>query len=298
MRIPKKVTPAKAAANKRNAANSTGPKSERGKFFASQNAITLGIFSRDMLLPGESEKEFKALRRETISSYCPVGAGELRRVEKLVWHEWRCRRLRLAETAMVARGLADHEPASETAASTHAPKYQQAVATLSKLEQIEEQINSEGTVSEKNQDWLRTLAYHDEVKFFLDAIKIVQSVDRAQGTSPNPAMPSAGESQQSTSTANAAPTTAGGEFTREFLLDNLNSVKQIFQEQQLRHGEHMMRRVGAERNALLVPQEADLARLIRYEDHIVRKSDRDELALERMQRFRRGEEVPPPSARF
>ena len=39
-----------------------------------------------------------------------------------------------------------------------APKYQQAAADLKKLEEIEEQIKSEGTVREKNQDWLRSEA--------------------------------------------------------------------------------------------------------------------------------------------
>lgn len=298
MKIPKKVTPKKAAANQRNAQKSTGPKSEQGKSSSSQNAIIHGIFGPDTLLPGESERELQQLWSETISSYCPVVSGELRRVEKLVWHEWRGRRHRRAETALLAKHLADHEPASEIAASTHAPKYQQAAADLKKLKEIEEQIKSEGTVREKNQDWLRTLAYHDEVKFLLHAIKIVQSVERAQGTSPNPAMPGAVESQPPTSTTSAVPTTAGGEFTRDLLLGILNSVKQVFQEQQLRHGEHMIRRAEAERNALLVPQEAELNRLMRYEKHLSGLYDRDELALERMQRLRRGEEVPPPPARF
>jgi hypothetical protein len=48
----------------------------------------------------------------------------------------------------------------------------------------------------------------------------------------------------------------------------------------------------------LVPQEADLDRLMRYEKHLSGQYDRDELALERMQRLRRGEDVPAPPARF
>lgn len=56
MRTPKKVTPRKAAANKRNAARSNGPKSERGKFFASRNAVTHGIFAPGMLLPVRTKR--------------------------------------------------------------------------------------------------------------------------------------------------------------------------------------------------------------------------------------------------
>ncbi len=55
MKIRKKVAPKKAKANKQNAAKSTGPTSQRGKFFASQNAITGGFYARDILLPGRGK---------------------------------------------------------------------------------------------------------------------------------------------------------------------------------------------------------------------------------------------------
>ena len=59
-----------------------------------------------------------------------------------------------------------------------------------------------------------------------------------------------------------------------------------------------MRRAEAQRNALLIPQVAVLDRLLRYESHLLRNIERDENALERMQRLRRSEKVPPPPARI
>jgi len=49
--------------------------------------------------------------------------------------------------------------------------------------------------------------------------------------------------------------------------------------------------------SLLLPQVAVLDRLLRYESHILRNIERDENALERMQRLRRGEKVPIPPVR-
>jgi hypothetical protein len=84
---------------------------------------------------------------------------------------------------------------------------------------------------------------------------------------------------------------------REFLQNVLDSLKQVIQEQQVYHGQNMIRRAEAQRNALLVAQEALLNRITRCESHLLRIIERDENALERMQRLRHGEKVPPPSAR-
>jgi hypothetical protein len=48
-----------------------------------------------------------------------------------------------------------------------------------------------------------------------------------------------------------------------------------------------------ERNALLVPKEAVLDLHHRYEEQILRKYYRARHELERMQRLRQGDEVPP-----
>jgi hypothetical protein len=59
MTIPKKVTPAKAAANKKNAKKSTGPKSIR----RNKNAITHGFFAQELVLNDEERRQLETLRR-------------------------------------------------------------------------------------------------------------------------------------------------------------------------------------------------------------------------------------------
>jgi hypothetical protein len=214
MRIPKKVTPAKAAANKRNAARSTGPKSEPGKRFASRNAVTHGIYAPGILLPGESKKEFDQLWNEKVSSYCPVGSAEFHRVESLVWHELREKRLRLAETGVVAKLLADQNAKAEMLASTHIPQYNSAVTALKRLKEIEEQINSTGCVSTENIEWLGKLPYGDELKNFLDAIELVQSVRQKGGFRPGAEMPAETETKWSTRDDDVTAPEAEWDFAR------------------------------------------------------------------------------------
>ena len=298
MRIPKKVTPAKAAANKRNAARSTGPKSEPGKRFASRNAITHGIYAAGILLPGESKKEFDQLWNERVSSHCPVGSAEFHRVGKLVWHELREKRLRLAETGVVAKLLADQNAKAEMLASTHLPQYNSAVTALKRLKEIEEQINSTGCVSTENIEWLGKLPHGDELKNFLDAIEFVRSVRQKGGFRPGAEMPAETETKWSTRDDDVTTPEVEWDFARALLLGVLDSLKTFIEGERFYHGQQMVQRSEGQRNALLVPQEAELDRLMRYDKHISSQYDRDELALERMQRLRRGEKVPPPPARF
>ena len=176
MRIPKKVTPAKAAANKRNAAHSTGPKSERGKHFASRNAGTHLIFASITLFSAESTQQFEEHRSQLISAKRPIGADEFFQVEIMARADWQLARLYRAEDGEIAKQLSDHEVAGMTA-SVHTAQYNQAGADLAKLQEIEAQIDSEGLVSKQNVDWLRTLRYGEAVRKFLDTIDLVKSAE-------------------------------------------------------------------------------------------------------------------------
>jgi hypothetical protein len=55
------ATAAQILANRENAANSTGPKTEAGKAAAAQNATTHGLSGAFRLLSGENPAEFEAL---------------------------------------------------------------------------------------------------------------------------------------------------------------------------------------------------------------------------------------------
>jgi hypothetical protein len=296
MKVRKKVTPAQAAANRNNAKDSTGPRTRPGKDRASRNAITHAIFAPGMLLPGESKAELDQLRNDMMASYAPVGVRESSRVDKLVWNEWCRRRFCRAQTGEIAKRLADHQPVAEMAASTHIPQYNQAAIALNQLEKVEAQIRSEGRVCADNLELLRKLPYPEPVNYFLQVVEFVKSAECRDDIRPTSEMPAEEATRRPTS-SNVGLSETGREVLCDLLLDGLDVIKQAIGLEKLHHTEHVGRRSLAIRDACLVVQEADLNRLTRYEDHLLRHRDRDELALERMQRLRRGEKVPPPTAR-
>src|SRR4051812_1210622 len=71
----------------------TGPRTVQGKAKSSRNSIQHGIFSKAVLLPGESKVEFDALLSGLRDDFRPLGAFEDNLVEMLAVTRWRQRRL-------------------------------------------------------------------------------------------------------------------------------------------------------------------------------------------------------------
>jgi hypothetical protein len=85
------------AANRANAAKSTGPKTDEGKAISALNAFQHGVCSEATILPGESELELEMLTAELADDYQPRGAIEQLLVGRLVSIAWKLRRLSMAE---------------------------------------------------------------------------------------------------------------------------------------------------------------------------------------------------------
>lgn len=90
-----------AAANRKNAKRSTGPKTSRGKKKVSGNALKHGILSTKLILPHEDRNDFDALFNEMTQSLKPEGTMENILVEKIAANLWRQRRLMEAENALL-----------------------------------------------------------------------------------------------------------------------------------------------------------------------------------------------------
>jgi len=298
MKIRKTVTPAKAAANKKNSENSTGPKSAQGKRFASQNAIRHAILTRDLLLPGESRTTFDRIREELFTDFAPVGPREFIQAEIYTASYWRLHRVYRGEAGEITKLLCEFNPAAELAASEHSRQYLQATADLKKLEKIEEQINLQARVSPENLNWLRKLPYGEPAKEFVLAIELVRDAESSEDSRTCGKETSAGtESPEPASAESAATLPEDGGFVRDLLLNNLECLKRTISHEIVYHGQYAALKAEAKKNALHVPQEAVFNRFTRYENHCVNKMTEAENKLERMQRLRRGDEVFPPSAR-
>lgn len=102
------------AANRANALNSTGPKTEAGKMAARSNATRHGLLSTRLILDDECAEDYAALVLDLHSALRPVGGLECALFERIAITLWRQRRLVAAETAhlglarsprQVARGI-------------------------------------------------------------------------------------------------------------------------------------------------------------------------------------------------
>ena len=79
----------------------TGPRTEKGKQRSRNNALSHGIFSKTVVLPGESQTDFDDLLAGYRDHFQPKGAFEDSLVETLVVNRWRWRRFLIAESAEI-----------------------------------------------------------------------------------------------------------------------------------------------------------------------------------------------------
>ena len=93
----KRQAAAQALANRRNAMNSTGPRTAAGKAASSQNRLAHGLCSSSLLIRGESPAEFDALHTDIVDAYRPATSEERMLTDQLAEAQWRLNRARRVE---------------------------------------------------------------------------------------------------------------------------------------------------------------------------------------------------------
>jgi hypothetical protein len=94
------VSEKRLRANRLNALKSTGPRTAEGKARSSRNALKHGMFTRKLLLPGESQVELRELHLALLEEYKPKTVSQQFLVERVLAGMWRMRRMSGAETAL------------------------------------------------------------------------------------------------------------------------------------------------------------------------------------------------------
>lgn len=89
-------------ANQKNAKRSTGPKTTEGKAIVSKNAVSHGIFSRQLVLEDESREEFEEIRREFYEQFHPEGFLERLFCERALSAIWRLSRVSKIEALIIS----------------------------------------------------------------------------------------------------------------------------------------------------------------------------------------------------
>ena len=83
---------ARVAANRRNAAKSTGPRTTEGKAVVAQNAVKHGLWARQAVLRNEDPQEFELHRSRMLRKLAPDGPEEEAMAERIVGLWWRLKR--------------------------------------------------------------------------------------------------------------------------------------------------------------------------------------------------------------
>jgi hypothetical protein len=99
---PAPISEAKLAANRANAQKSTGPKSIEGRTRSSRNSFKHGLYSKQLVLPGEDPAELDALKANLRAEHQPVSETEEILVNEMAEQYWRLRRARRLETDLLA----------------------------------------------------------------------------------------------------------------------------------------------------------------------------------------------------
>ena len=125
------TTAKKAAANRRNALKSTGPKTTKGKKRASMNALKHGLRSASMAVPClENPEDWEAHRTLVVRDLAPMGYLETVLSERIAALLWRLGRVVRYETEVVSIAMTEGE-----AVSLHEPTLQD---LRKRLENVEE----------------------------------------------------------------------------------------------------------------------------------------------------------------
>lgn len=286
------ISSAKLEANRRNAQHSTGPKSSQGKSASRLNALKHGLLARQVVARGyffeESPHEFKTLSREYHENLAPVGPLEEMLVNQIIMAVWRLRRVRTAETGEVAtnvdkvwrnprrspweignghKGNALHNSLSQYCKTIPGIEF-----VIECLSELRASIASAGEFTEaKLQDLRRYVSDPNEIVSTLAAL-------RARFLSnPN----------------KLAPDELRARHLKE-ALEYVDEQTTKFKDLMSVCEEHIETEDSMRRAVALLPGPDILEKIVRYESALQRQLYRSMNQLERLQRRRLGEVVPPP----
>ena len=288
--MPKTMSLKQIAANRRNAQKSTGPKTPNGRAVSKMNAFKHGILSKEVLVRGrqikESGREFDALRQRFWEDWNPVGATEEMLVDQIVTTYWRLRRALKAEAGEIALSVDEghwnrkHEdPALRWVLweSFGDPVYAMGNSVLgnfileNQLKEVRASVEQEGELTEAA---IQSVVYHGKPYSLTEDLEKLRSQLQQN---PEGLEPSALRAKQK-------------EQALACLDRQLRSISWAKSDCE----EHEEKEEEARQAAAGLPSTEVLDKIMRYVTKLERQLFCLMNQLERLQRRRRGEAVPPP----
>jgi hypothetical protein len=318
-----------AESNRRNCRKSTGPRTAAGKAASRMNAVKHGILSGMVVVRGlriqEHEEEYEALRKRCFECLAPVGQVEEMLVERIVMMQWRLRRVVLAETGEIAMsvdgGLRRREDRQPLPLGIFGNPLQDPVVQMEKttqgleyltavLKSVRRNVERDGGLTEATcesvRKWFmnqpnaiaRTLEeFRERMAADVKAAAPQTVADGMAGTSVD------GMDKPVDGMDKPGDTSTEGEGLSEeemkenhqrgvlmFIDEKLEEYAKLSEQREEREDKDEWARQAAD----VLPSAKVLDKILRYEGALERQMYRALLQLERLQRRREGEKVPPP----
>jgi hypothetical protein len=305
----KKTSAKKIQANKLNAQKSTGPKTEEGKAVVRMNSLRHGLLAEVSLIRSgdgqEEEAKFIAVLQDLCEGLSPVGALEEMLVERIAACYWRLRRAAKFEVGVLREEL-------DTALSDYSPilKWKDREVDLFVdfdvlVEEEKEEIAGNRHCIKLLKDGLALDKEPDE-KLYIDVCTYYYNLISAKYDTWDETYPGVDFERFNDGELTIGEMRAfliGEGWTDQTLRENfIQQDLQGIAECEKRIGELVRRRRSAEMQVSRLiqmkslPNRPMMERILRYETTIERQMYRALNQLERLQRQRTGDNVPPPLA--
>jgi hypothetical protein len=269
-----------------------GPRTATGKQRSSQNARTHGVFLSSILLKDESKTEFRSMLYGMREYFQPEGEMENLLVEKLSVISWRDRRVLRAEcagiekerTALVENAVTQRIQDDRTKVlgiRWDGPNSITLKRAIDLLNDLRSNIKGRGFDKEEDFPVLVTLysATDDGVPdgIFFQYVCCMESAELySRGGDPK--------------MGTGVPLEKAKEIIDKFIEEEIKTLGRIMDWVTRREAE-LLEYTNV---ASLVPTQAMLDRLTKYETNLSREFERTLHQLERLQKMRRGQPVAPP----
>jgi hypothetical protein len=266
---------ARAIANRKNALKSTGPRTDAGKAISRQNSIRHGLLASKVVVPGfEDRQEFEAFSLEMAQTLLPVGPLESRLCEEITSCFWRLERARKFEASEIRKAKESLSMQGVTSVVVQRPLPRVEHLSDDELEHIIRAFHERQPVTNAFDHSIHVLrqvqALLQEGKNLSDTLwQELAEID-----------PSGAISQRIRKDAHFATDVVASRVSKLEAIRNA-SIKEAGKLEEAVDG-------------LSLADFDTLEKVLRYETAITRKLYQAMAQLERLQRRRKGEEVPVP----
>jgi hypothetical protein len=277
--------------NQPSSRRATGPRTVRGKERSKLNALKHGLFFKAVLLEGESRVEYLSFLDGLRADFQPQGEMESVCVENLSVLLWRKRRLLQAENAEISNQIASTETEFRAKRHLEAWEISRSASTSGGLLK---HVNNPLIVTEAKE----TLIVFRDIVVNGKFTENLRLIERLYGEDRNAGIPYTfrliyevcARSAKLVKTIGEKPLDPEVmESCIELIDSEIERLKQL---------EQILEAAARERSvyrsfAAIIPGQEISDRLMRYETHLSREIDRILNRLERLQRMREGQPLPP-----